>query len=110
MNLHEEISRIRKVMGLNESIFDWFKSQKDSDDFTKSEEERFTCQDCGDPNYNMYMVNDDIWKKYGNKYDTLCMDCLEKRMGRNLTKDDFSQHKDALVNIYNKKVSEIIKR
>ena len=59
----------------------------------KSEEDRFTCQDCGNPDYDMYMVNDDIWDKYGNKTDTLCMGCLEKRMGRSLTKHDFSQHK-----------------
>ena len=32
---------------------------------------------------------------------TLCKSCLEQRMGRELTKDDISQHKDALTNIHN---------
>jgi hypothetical protein len=47
------------------------------------------------------MVNDDIWNKYGNDKLTLCKSCLEQRMGRELTKDDISQHKDALTNVHN---------
>ena len=104
MKLQENIQRIRQVMGLNESFFDWFKKSENNlgrpygDDF---EEERFTCEDCGEKNYNMYMVNDDLWKEYGNEEMTLCKSCLEKRMGRELNKDDISQHKNALTNIYN---------
>ena len=109
MNLQENIQRVKELMGLNESIFDWFKSSNDTginvdnsdEDLKKSEEDRFICQDCGESNYNMYMVNDDLWKKYGNEKFTLCKSCLEKRMGRELTKDDISQHKDALVNVHN---------
>ncbi len=86
------------MMGVNESFFDWFKSSKEEP--TQSEE-RFTCADCGEQNYNMYMVNDDLWNKYGNDKLTLCKSCLEQRMGRELTKDDISQHKDALTNIHN---------
>ena len=84
-------------MGLNESFLDWFKSPKNID----TEEERFTCADCGTQDYSMYMVNDDIWKKYGNEKFTLCKSCLEKRIGRKLTKKDISQYKDTLVNIHN---------
>jgi len=98
MNLQENIQRIKQVMGLDESFFDLFKSKKSTED---SEEERFTCEDCGEKDYNMYMVNDDLWKKYGNEKMTLCKSCLEKRIGRELTKDDISQHKDALTNIHN---------
>jgi hypothetical protein len=98
MNLQEQISRIQTMMGVNESFFDWFKSPEEEP--TQSEE-RFTCEDCGEQNYNMYMVNDDLWDKYGNEKMTLCKSCLEQRMGRELTKDDISQHKDALTNIHN---------
>ena len=63
MNLQENILRIIQVMGLNESFLDWFKSPKNID----TEEERFTCADCGTKDYSMYMVNDDLWKKYGNE-------------------------------------------
>jgi hypothetical protein len=99
MNLQEQISRIQTMMGVNESFLDWFKSP--NNDLKKSKEERFTCADCGEQNYNMYMVNDDIWNKYGNDKLTLCKSCLEQRMGRELTKDDISQHKDALTNVHN---------
>jgi hypothetical protein len=64
MNLQENIQRIREMMGVNESFLDWFKSPKsnnDDEDFLKSEEERFTCSDCGEKDYSMYMVNDEIW-------------------------------------------------
>ena len=97
MNLQENILRIKQVMGLNESFLDWFKSPKNID----TEEERFTCADCGTKDYSMYMVNDDLWKKYGNEKFTLCKSCLEKRIGRKLTKKDISQYKDTLVNIHN---------
>jgi len=109
MNLQEQISRIQSMMGLNESFLDWFRSSNSNDDndYNKSEEERFTCADCGEKEYNMYMVNDDIWEKYGNNKLTLCKSCLEKRMGRKLTKKDISQHKDALVNIHNSEMRDL---
>jgi hypothetical protein len=108
MNLQENIQRIKQMMGLNESFKDWFKSSDNNDeDFLKSEEDRFTCSDCGENDYNMYMVNDDIWSKHGNDKLTLCKSCLEKRMGRKLTKKDISQHKDALVNIHNPEMKDL---
>ena len=51
MNLQENIQRIREMMGVDESFLDWFKSSdsnNDDEDFLKSEEERFTCADCGE--------------------------------------------------------------
>ena len=109
MNLQENIQRIKEVMGLNESFLDFFKSpeNKDNEDINKSEEKRFTCTDCGEKDYNMYMVNDEIWNKHGNEKLTLCKSCLEKRMGRKLTKKDISQHKDALVNIHNPEMRDL---
>ena len=111
MNLQENIDRIKEVMGINESFLNWFKSPKsiDRDDeaYNKSEEERFTCTDCGEKDYSMYMVNDDIWKKHGNDKLTLCKSCLEKRMGGKLTKKDISQHKDSLVNIHNPEMRDL---
>ena len=110
MNLQENINRIKEIMGVDESFLDWFKSSKsnnDNEDLLKSEEERFTCSDCGEKDYNMYMVNDDVLKKHGNDKLTLCKSCLEKRMGRKLTKKDISQHKDALVNIHNPEMRDL---
>jgi hypothetical protein len=97
------------MMGLNESFLDWFKPEQDINDkdYIKSEEERFTCADCGEKDYNMYMVNQDLWDKYGNQDLTLCKSCLEKRMGRKLTKSDISQYKDAKVNIYNPEMRDL---
>jgi hypothetical protein len=91
-----------KSMGIDESFLDWFKSSKSND-----EEDRFTCSDCGEKDYSMYMVNDDIWDKHGNDKLTLCKSCLEKRMGRKLTKKDISQYKDVLVNIHNPEIKDL---
>ena len=108
MNLQENIQRIKEMMGLHESFLDWFKSPENkTDDIAKSDEDRFTCEDCGAKDYNMYMVNDDIWKQHGNEKFTLCKSCLEKRMGRKLTKKDISQHKDALVNLHNPEMRDL---
>jgi hypothetical protein len=109
MNLNEQTNRIKQMMGLNESFLDWFKPEQDINDkdYIKSEEERFTCADCGEKEYNMYMVNKDLWDKYGNQDLTLCKSCLEKRMGRKLTKSDISQYKDAKVNIFNPEMRDL---
>ena len=109
MNLHENIQRIKEMMGLEESFLDLFKPRQDVNDVSnnKSEEDRFTCSDCGEKDYSMYMVNDDLWSEYGNDKLTLCKSCLETRMGRKLTKKDISQHKDALVNIHNPEMKDL---
>ena len=50
-----------------------------------------------------YMIDDHIWRKFvpedkkmvsrnpGEKGYFLCLECLQKRVGRRLTKDDFTQ-------------------
>ena len=55
----------------------------------------------------MYMVNDDLWNQYGNDELTLCKSCFEKRMGRNLEKDDFEDYKDTLVNKQNTEIQNL---
>jgi hypothetical protein len=92
--------------GLLDDLQNFFTKKKNRN--TNDDIKRFTCEDCGDPDYQMYMVNDNIWNEYGNNSNTLCMSCLEKRMGRKLTKDDFSQHKDALTNQHNDEVQDIL--
>jgi len=117
MNLNEQISKMKSMMGLinenetNEGLFDSltnFFGKRKKYDIPQDEVQKFTCEDCGDYDYNMYMVNDDIWNEYGNESNTLCMDCLEKRMGRKLTKDDFSQYKKTPTNIHNPQVRKIL--
>ena len=97
MNLQENIQRILQMMGLG--------NQESSND---DEDRRFICSDCGDPDYKMYMVNDDIWNEYGNDRDTLCKSCLEKRMGRELTGDDFAQYRHTLANQHNPEVQALM--
>ena len=121
MNLHEQISRIQSMMGvikedeviegLIDDLQHFFKKKKhhhENPESNSNEEERFTCEDCGNPDYQMYMVNDDIWNDYGNRSNTLCISCLEKRMERELTKDDFSQYLDTPANKHNDEVQDIL--
>lgn len=37
-----------------------------------------------------YMVNDNLWKGFGNGNGKLCWDCLEERMGRPITAQDLT--------------------
>jgi hypothetical protein len=51
------------------------------------------CKDCGVDTFEIneyYMVTKDLWRQYGVKRGMLCIACLEKRMGRSLTLDDFT--------------------
>jgi hypothetical protein len=60
----------------------------------------FGCIDCGvctNCNGEYYMVNDEVWLGANPKgRGMLCIGCLEDRLGRLLTKDDFNG--DAPVN------------
>lgn len=53
------------------------------------------CWDCGEDTSNIgeyYMVNDAVWKQaVENKKAILCIGCLEARLNRRLTPDDFSE-------------------
>jgi hypothetical protein len=56
----------------------------------------FYCEDCGECTNcigEYYMVEDEVWYSAisaRSKPDMLCLGCLEQRIGRLLTKDDFS--------------------
>lgn len=55
------------------------------------------CIDCNEREIEYYMVTDIVWKQAGfeTSKGIICIDCLEKRLSRKLTKDDF---KDVPVN------------
>ena len=60
------------------------------------------CQDCGRDTtpdelagWEWYLVRDELWAEAGNPSGFLCVGCLERRLGRALRPDDFS---DAPVN------------
>ncbi len=57
----------------------------------------FLCIDCRFDTFQIeyYMVKNDVWP-IGTDDGMLCIDCLEKRIGRELIKDDFS---DCLINL-----------
>jgi len=53
----------------------------------------FTCVDCGVNTHDIneyYMVRDEIWNLVGAGGRMLCIGCLEKKLGRQLIRDDFS--------------------
>ena len=67
---------------------------------------KFPCNDCKDKNFKLFMVNDDLWLKYGINEKTLCKKCLEKRIGRKLNKNDFQQYKNDPINNNNSEIKK----
>lgn len=70
---------------------------------------RFICKDCGKntiSSSDYYMVNNNIWKKYGVD-GMLCLKCLERRIGRKLVFEDFT---DCLLNRNNEFVKGLAKQ
>jgi len=55
----------------------------------------YNCKDCNlslgpDSGFGMVMVHDHIWGKISDEWhDLICADCMENRMGRKITEDDF---------------------
>lgn len=53
------------------------------------------CKDCKVNIYfnsNMVMLNDDLWKKVCDRMsDLICDECIEKRMGRKISWNDFKK-------------------
>jgi hypothetical protein len=52
----------------------------------------YNCADCGVHTRHAreyYMVENALWKAHGAGRRLLCIGCLEARMGRQLTRDDF---------------------
>ena len=52
------------------------------------------CKDCSFNTFlgtsDYYMVQDKLWDKHCPKYGMLCISCLEKRIGRKLELEDFT--------------------
>lgn len=59
-----------------------------------------SCKDCGSDYDEHYMVHKNIWKAHGVGRGMLCVGCLEKRMGRQLCRQDFI---DAPINMVDSK-------
>lgn len=50
------------------------------------------CDDCLEPiGYDVYMLHDKLWLSVAKKGENLCISCLEKRLGRKVTQNDFSE-------------------
>lgn len=50
------------------------------------------CQDCGCKHPEPYGVSDELWAAAGMVEGVLCLDCLQKRIGRDLTIFDFTNY------------------
>lgn len=50
------------------------------------------CPDCGIPDADVYMVLDELWLAVNGSYEgQLCVECFERRLGRNLTMADLKK-------------------
>lgn len=57
------------------------------------DDDGFNCVDCRINTWvinEYYMIRNNLWSKYGPQDGMLCIGCLEKRMGRKLTPNDFT--------------------
>jgi hypothetical protein len=52
---------------------------------------RWRCANCRKLTSDDYMLKDKVWLSIAQKKDKLCLACVEKRLGRNLKKSDFSK-------------------
>lgn len=75
----------------------------------KSKSPGLLCKDCGKDccagKKDYYMVTHELWEKYGVGNGGLCVDCMEKRIGRKFTKSDILP---CLLNLYNKYTRSIL--
>ena len=51
---------------------------------------RMWCTNCKKKTEDYYMLHDALWYSVAEAWETLCIVCFEERLGRELTKDDFS--------------------
>lgn len=53
--------------------------------------EDFVCSDCAELELSGYMVENSVWREAGaHRFELLHLECLEKRLGRPLTIEDFT--------------------
>jgi len=72
--------------------------------------EHFRCNGCGkefDTRNDYYMVRDDIWQSVRGDARFLCLGCVEKRLGRKLESDDFT---DVIANWENDTVRALFEK
>lgn len=48
------------------------------------------CNDCQKETDDSYMIHNELWASLGLTHGIMCVLCLEKRLGRQLTASDFS--------------------
>jgi hypothetical protein len=80
--------------------FPWPWDEHECFDYEPKLDTRFRCVDCGKDTSNSgeyYSVSDDVWDASGIAPDggMLCLTCLETRIGRLLTAEDFRMWPDA---------------
>jgi hypothetical protein len=90
-----ELENVIEWMAENHGLFDEepdFFETKEYETFEKQNVSNlfFCCHDCDDDDIEYYMVQNDLWEKYGCGLGMLCIDCLEERIGRKLTVEDFT--------------------
>lgn len=58
--------------------------------YKKARTDILDCDDCGQTTVReYYMLKDEIWNTVADKNTSLCVDCMEKRLGRQLIPSDF---------------------
>jgi hypothetical protein len=99
---HTQCRQILAGMGLDDEVIEaclWYFSLQCGDcdckvafnvDMTDPQPMDFSCADCGYDYDEYYMVHDDIWQTHGVGDGMLCIGCLEKRLGRQLCRQDFT--------------------
>ena len=48
------------------------------------------CKDCMHEINNTFMAKNSVWLSVAMDSEELCLDCFQKRIGRNLTQEDFN--------------------
>jgi hypothetical protein len=49
----------------------------------------FCCKNCKKKDYDIVMIKDELWLSIANKEDFLCDICMEKALGKPISKSDF---------------------
>lgn len=47
-----------------------------------------TCAECAEMNLDSYMIVDSVWRQVAQSDEVLHLECLEKRLGREITRED----------------------
>lgn len=75
-----------------DELFGWDLKRENNNEKLTKHMPLFNCEDCKQNLVHLgefaYIVNDNVWNDAG-KARMLCVKCLEKRIGRQLTKKDF---------------------